>query len=389
MILKGGIIYTMEGDKPFVGDIRVQGGIIEEIDDQLIPTIDEEVFDCDGMLVFPGFIDPHTHLGVVEEGIGAEGADHNERNNPVTPTMKGYDGANPYDDCFRQSIENGVTSAGIGPGSANVISGEFSYIKLKGRNISDMIVKESIGMKCAFGENPKTVYGKSGKSPLTRMGIAAELRSILFKTVEYKEKKEKHIEEKGSDLLFEKDMSLESMIPVIEKKIPLKAHAHRADDILTAIRIAKEFDINMTLDHCSEGHFIPEFIAESGFPAIVGPTLGHRGKYETRNKTFATPGVLNDHGVLVSITTDHPVIPLRELRICAAYAAKYGMGKMEALKTITINAAKILGVDDTTGSLKVGKSADIVVWDSHPFDIFSSPALVLIDGEKAYINQNN
>ncbi|MGB3367457.1 MAG: amidohydrolase [Acidaminobacteraceae bacterium] len=387
MILKGGIIYTMEDSKPFIGDIRVEKGIIREIEYDIMNLKDEEVFDCDGMLVFPGFIDAHTHLGLAENGIGFEGNDVNERSKAITPNVKAIDGINPMDACFDEGISAGVTSVGVGPGSANVVGGEFTYIKLSGNNISDMIVRECVGIKCSFGENPKLVYGKKGKSPLTRIAIASELRNLLFKAKEYLEKKEEHLKENGDLNLFDKNYELEPMIRVIKGEIPLKAHAHRADDILSAIRIAKEFGVELTIEHCSDGHLIAEHVAASGFPAIVGPTFGHRTKFETKNKTFRTPNKLHEKGVKVAITTDHPVIPIRELRICGAYAAKYGMGKMEALKAITIYPAEILGVSDITGSLKVGKMADIVVWDSHPFDIFSDPKLVLIDGKKVLVSE--
>ncbi len=388
MILKGGIIYTMEDSKPFIGDIRVADGLIAEIEYEIIPFNDEEVFDCDGMLVFPGFIDPHTHLGLVEDGIGFEGDDVNERSKPITPNVRAIDGINPFDDTFKQAIRAGVTSVGVGPGSANVVGGEFTYIKLDGKNISDMIVRDCVGIKCAFGENPKVVYGKRDKAPLTRMAIASKLRELLFKTKEYMEKKEKHMVENGNLNLFDKDYELEPMTRVIKGEIPLKAHAHRADDILTAIRIAKEFDIKLTIEHCSDGHLIGEHVLESSYPAVIGPTFGHRTKYETKNKTFETPARLHELGVKVAVTTDHPVTPIRELRICGAYAAKYGLGKMEALKAISIYAAEILGVSDITGSIKVGKMADLVVWDSHPFDIFSDPKLVLIDGKKVLTSDN-
>lgn len=388
MILKGGIIYTMEDDKPFIGDIRVADGLIKEIDYEIVADKDEEVFKCDGMLVFPGFIDPHTHLGLAEDGIGFEGNDVNERSKAITPNVRAIDGINPMDNCFKEGIRAGVTSVGVGPGSANVVGGEFTYIKLNGSNISDMIVKECVGIKCAFGENPKVVFGKAGKSPLTRMAVVSELRNLLFKTKEYIEKKEAHIKENGNTYLFERNFELEPMVPVLKGEIPLKAHAHRADDILSAIRVAKEFGVKMTIEHCSDGHLISDHIAASGFPAIIGPTFGHRTKYETKNKTFETPIILHEKGVKIAITTDHPVTPVRELRICAAYAAKYGLGKMQALKAITIYAAEILGVDNITGSLKVGKMADIAVWDSHPFDIFSDPKLVLIDGKKVLVDKN-
>ncbi len=357
-------------DEPFFGDIRIKKGQIKEVGVGLKIAHNEKVIDASGLWVLPGFIDPHTHLGVGEEGIGFEGNDVNEHTRSITPEMRGIDAYNPADTAILESLQAGVTSAAIGPGSANVLGGLFSMVKLKHDCVDYAVIKEDVGMKCAFGENAKRVGQALDRAPVTRMAIAAQLREMLFKAREYHENKEKPAY----------DMKMESLIPALEKQVPLKIHVHRADDILTALRIVKEFNLNVTLDHCSEGHLIKEYIKESGASAIVGPTLGFRTKFETKNKTFETPGILNKAGILTAITTDHPVVPLRELRVCAAYAARYGMGQEEALKAITIYPAQIVGLDDKIGSIEVGKDADIVLWSGNPLEVFSEAKMVLIDG---------
>lgn len=380
ILIQNGKIHTMTSE-PFFGDIRIKKGKIESIGVGLKHKKDEKVIDASGMWVLPGFIDPHTHLGVGEEGIGFEGNDVNEYSSTVTPHLRGLDAYNPDDEAVRESVMAGVTAAAIGPGSANVVGGLFSMLKLRHDSVDKAIINDAVGMKCALGENPKRVGKETSRAPMTRMGTAAKLRETLFLAKEYHEKLKLH--EKDSDK-HEKpayDMKWEALIPVLEKELPLKIHVHRADDILTAIRIAKEFDLKFSLDHCSDGHLITDYIKQSGATAIVGPTLGFRTKMETRNKTFETPGVLHKAGIKTAITTDHPVIPLRELRICAAYAARYGMGQEEALKAITIYPAQLTGVDHRIGSLEEGKDADIVLWSGNPLEVFSEAKLVLIDGK--------
>ncbi|MDH8678617.1 amidohydrolase [Fusibacter bizertensis] len=382
LFIKNAKIYTMAGEVIENGCILVENGKIKEIGTDLVAPLDAQVIDGEGKNVFPGFIDAHCHIGMWEEGIGFEGADGNEMTDPVTPHLRAIDALNPRDEAFENAIKGGVTTAATGPGSANVIGGTFSVIKLHGNRIDDMIVKETLAMKCAFGENPKRVYNDKKMMPSTRMGTAAKLRETLAKTVEYRDKKVAA----GGDAskMPTYDMKLEAMLPVINKEIPLKAHAHRADDIFTSIRIAKEFDVLLTLEHCTEGHLIADQLAKEGYPAIIGPSFGNKSKFELNQKTFDTPGVLHKAGVKIAIMTDSPVIPLEYLPMAAALAHKAGLEEMEALKCISINAAEILGVDDRIGSIEVGKDADLVVWEGHPFDLQARVAFTLINGEVVY-----
>ena len=312
-------------------------------------------------------------MGITEEKKGMEGDDCNEGVDPITPSLRAIDAINPMDDAFHNAVKAGITAAMIGPGSSNVVGGQFVVVNNHGRCIDDMILKFPAALKVAFGENPKVNYSGMGKSPSTRMAIAAMLRKELLAAKQYL-----------SDDQKETDLRYEAFRPVLEKQIPLKAHAHRADDILTAIRIAKEFDIHMTLDHCSEGHLITEEIKAAGFPAIVGPDLASRNKIEVKNMAFKTAGILAKAGVLTAITTDHPVSLIQSLPICAALAVKEGMDMEDALAAITINAAKICQVDDKIGSLEPGKQADIVIFNGHPFDIFTQSMCTLIKGEIVY-----
>lgn len=332
-------------------------------------------------IVMPGLLEAHCHMGITEEKKGMEGDDCNETVNPITPYLRAIDAINPMDAAFDDALRAGITGAMIGPGSANVVGGSFAFLKTHGRNVDKLIIKAPAAMKAAFGENPKVNYGDQGKSPATRMAIAAMLREELFKASEYREKKKN-----GS--LKEPDFKYECWLPVLEGKIPLKAHVHRADDILTAIRIAKEFQLNMTLDHCSEGHLIAEEIKASGFPAIVGPDLASRNKIEVQNMAFKTVGILNRAGVKTAITTDHPVSLIQALPICAGLAAKSGMDEMEALKSITIYPAQICGVDKRVGSLEKGKDADIVLFNGNPLEIATRVMCTLINGEIAYADQS-
>jgi Imidazolonepropionase and related amidohydrolases len=382
LFIKNAKIYTMAGEVIENGCILVENGKIKEIGTDLVAPLDAQVIDGEGKNVFPGFIDAHCHIGMWEEGIGFEGADGNEMTDPVTPHLRAIDALNPRDEAFENAIKGGVTTAATGPGSANVIGGTFSVIKLHGNRIDDMIVKETLAMKCAFGENPKRVYSDKKMMPSTRMGTAAKLRETLAKTVEYRDKKVAA----GGDAskMPTYDMKLEAMLPVINKEIPLKAHAHRADDIFTSIRIAKEFDVLLTLEHCTEGHLIADQLAKEGYPAIIGPSFGNKSKFELNQKTFDTPGVLHKAGVKIAIMTDSPVIPLEYLPMAAALAHKAGLEEMEALKCISINAAEILGVEDRIGSIEVGKDADLVVWKGHPFDLQARVAFTLINGEVVY-----
>ncbi len=382
LLIKNAKIYTMAGEIIENGCILVENGKIKEVGADCVAPLDAQVIDAAGMNVFPGFIDAHCHIGMWEEGIGFEGADGNEMTDPITPHMRAIDALNPRDEAFENAIKGGVTTAATGPGSANVIGGVFSVVKLHGERIDDMIVKETLAMKCAFGENPKRVYNDKKMMPSTRMGTAAKLRETLAKTVEYRDKQLAAAGDASKMPTY--DMKLEAMLPVINKEIPLKAHAHRADDIFTSIRIAKEFDVLLTLEHCTEGHLIADQLAKEGYPAIVGPSFGNKSKFELNQKTFDTPGILHKAGVKIAIMTDSPVIPLEYLPMCAALAHKAGLDEMEALKCISINAAEILGVDERLGSIEVGKDADLVIWNGHPFDLQALVAYTLVDGNVVY-----
>jgi imidazolonepropionase-like amidohydrolase len=311
--------------------------------------------------------------------MGWEGMDYNEIVDPVTPQMRAIDSINPMDESLPLALRGGVTTACTGPGSANVVGGTFAAIKLVGKRVDNMTVKDSIAMKCAFGENPKGCYGQSGKkSPITRMAVAALLRELLFKTKRYMEDKEN-----GKNPGF--DMKLEAMIPVLKGEIPLKAHAHRADDIFTAIRVAKEFGVKLTLDHCTDGALIADELAKEGLPAFVGPSLGSKSKIELKNKSFETPAVLHEAGVPISIITDAPVIPLQYLPMCAGMAVSSGLPYEEGWKAITINPAVATGIGDRVGSLEAGKDGDAVIWNADPLVTVGASAYVtVVDGKVVY-----
>ena len=381
IFIKNGHIYTMAGKVMENGSILIKDGKIVEVGEDLKVPENAEVIDAQGRMITPGFIDAHCHLGMFEEGIGFEGSDGNEMTDPITPQLRAIDSINPMDISFREAYEGGVTTAVTGPGSANVIGGTFAALKTYGHRVDDMVIKDPVAMKIAFGENPKRVYNGQKKSPMTRMATASLLRETLFKAQSYMNKKENEDETKRPDY----DMKMEAMLPVLKREIPVKAHAHRADDIFTALRIAKEFNIDITLDHCTEGHLIAEDLAKEGKTAIVGPSFGSRSKFELQNKTFETPKVLIEAGVKVAITTDSPVIPLQYLSLCAGLAHKAGLDEMEALKAITINAAEIVGLEGRIGSIEAGKDADIVIFDGNPIkDIDYKTYMTIIDGKVVY-----
>ena len=385
MLIINGKVYTMEdgiGTRGYIGNgyVRTNGRYIEEVGamSQLRPVArKEDVLDVGGAWVMPGIIESHCHIGISEEKIGMIGDDCNEGTKPVTPTLRAIDAVNPMDAAFHDAIQGGITAVMVGPGSANVVGGQFLFMKTHGRCIDDMVVQNPAAMKVAFGENPKTCYGDKDEYPATRMGVAALLRKTLFEAVQYKKDKEN-----GS--LDNIDFEMEAWLPVLRKEIPLKAHAHRADDILTAIRIAKEFDLRMTIDHGTESHLIAEVIKEAGFPVIVGPDLTSRSKPEVQNMSFKTNRILHEHGVLFSIMTDHPVSMIQYLPLCAGLAVKQGLPMEAGLKAITINAAHICGVADKVGSLQAGKHADIAIFTGNPMEVFTETLYTMIDGRVVY-----
>ncbi|QEK11345.1 amidohydrolase [Crassaminicella thermophila] len=382
ILIRDGYIFTMEGKNYQKGSVLIENGKIKEIGEDIVAPLDATIIDATGKIVMPGMIDAHCHLGMWEDAIGFEGADGNEMTDPVTPHLKAIDGINPMDRTFEEAYQGGITSVATGPGSANVLGGQFVAIKTYGKRIDDMIIKEPLAMKCAFGENPKRVYHDRKQAPSTRMATAAILRENLFKAKEYLQKLEAAKEDPAKKPSF--DMKMEALVPVIKGEIPLKAHAHRADDIFTAIRIAKEFGVKITLEHCTEGHLIADYIKEEGLCAVVGPSFGERSKFELKNLTFETAGVLSKAGVKIALMTDHPVIPLQYLPMCAGLAVKMGMDEDTALKAITIHAAEILGIEDRVGSIKEGKDADIVIWNGHPFELQATVEYTLIDGNVVY-----
>ncbi len=383
LLIKNGKILTMAGLTYDKGSILINDKKIVEISDKISTNEKDisEIIDASNCWVLPGFIESHCHVGIIEERKGFEGDDCNEKNEPITPYLKALDAINPMDSAFHNALSAGITGLMVGPGSSNIVGGQFVFIKAYGRSIDKMVVLDPAAMKVAFGENPKSNYDSKSKMPTTRMAIGAMLREELFEAKKYYTKKQNS--KKNGDS-FDEDFRKECWIPVLEKKIPLKAHVHRTDDILTAIRLAKEFDLNLTLDHCTEGHLIAGEIKESGFPASIGPSLSTRNKVETRNLDFKTPGILSKEGIKVAVITDHPVTRIQDLIICAAFAAREGLGVEEGLKAITINAAEICNVADRVGSLEVGKDADIAIFNGHPMDIFTKTLYTIINGEIVY-----
>lgn len=375
--IKNGTLHTAVSKETFIADILIDGGKIVKIGKGLSAD-GAEVIDATGLHVYPGFVEAHCHIGLDGYGIGYEGHDYNELNDPVTPQVQAIDGINPFDPCMKMAAKAGVTCFATGPGSSNSIGGTFAAIKPVGTRVDNMIVKFPVAMKCAFGENPKRCYQKQGIS--SRMTNAAKIREALNKAKVYKAK----IEAAGDDAskLPAYDQKSEALIPVLNREIPLKAHAHQANDIFTAIRIAKEFGVGLTLEHVTEGHMIVDELAKENLPLAVGPTFGHASKFELQNKTWETPGILAKAGCHVSIITDAPVTPLHYLPLCAGLAIKAGMDEYDALRAVTINPAEHIGIADRVGSLEEGKDADVVIVDGCPFDVTGVIKHVLINGEE-------
>lgn len=373
LLIQQGTLYTMESDGPISADLLIHNGKIEKIAPDIPITDEMQVLDATGLLVFPGFIDAHSHIGISEEKITGIGDECNENTTPATPYLRAIDSIHPMDSAFHNALASGITGVMTGPGSSNPVGGQFAFIKTYGRCMDDMIVLAPAAMKISFGENPMTTYGMNGNSPSTRMGIAGIIREELFNAKQYLDNTP---EDSG-----EKNFRLECYRELFAKKIPLKAHVHRTDDIFTAIRIAKEFDLDLTLDHCTEGHLIAGELAKHGFPAIVGPSMSARSKKEVCESDFKTPGILKNAGLTIALTTDHPVCRLQYLPLCAALAVKEGMSEHEALRAITIDAARICRVDHRLGSLAAGKDADLCLWDGNPLELTSSVIKTLINGD--------
>ena len=376
LLIRNGLIFDAVHREPYTADILVKDGKIAEIGAGL--TADCPTFDAAGLHVYPGFVEAHCHIGLDGSGIGFEGDDCNEMTDILTPQLRAIDGIYPQDPTFREALEAGVTTVCTGPGSANVLGGQFAVIKTAGHRVDDMIVRPFAAMKCAFGENPKRCY--KDKNNYSRMSTAAKLREALLRAQEYDAKKQAAGDDPAKRPPL--DVKLEALLPVLHGEVPLKAHAHRADDIFTAIRIAKEFGVRLTLEHVTEGHLIAEDLAKEDYPMAVGPSLTHASKFELRNKTFTTPGILAKAGCRVSIIPDSPVIPQSYLPLCAALAVRAGMDPFDALRAITIRPAEHIGAADRVGSIERGKDADFVVMDG-PWDAVSSGVkAVFVNGEK-------
>ena len=377
MIIKNGLVFDAINRDPYTADIRVEDGRIAEISASITAAEGEECIDAAGLRVYPGFVEAHSHLGLDGWGVGFEGKDYNEMGDPCTPHLRSEDSFNPFDPTVAAAARGGVTTVATGQGSANPIGGTWIAVKTKGVCVDDMIIKTPIAMKCALGENPKRVYREKGNA--ARMSTASVIRGMLFKAREYLDKKEA-----AGDDIFKRpafDFKCEAMIPVLKKEIPLKIHAHQANDILTAIRIAQEFDALLTIEHVTEGHMIADKLENCPYPLAVGPTLTHASKFELQYKSWATPGILAAKGCHVSIITDSPVIPQEHLPLCAGLAVKAGMDPFDALKAITINPAEHIGVADSVGSIEVGKDADFVIADGDPMVSDTTIRYVLIDGQ--------
>lgn len=383
LVIRNATLYTItDGIKEGSLLVDDQGKIASIGDVDMEIPMGATVIDASGKILMPGMIDAHGHAGVYEEGLGFEGSDGNEMTDPVTPHLRTIDAINPHEEGIIEALRAGVTAMCILPGSANVIGGQGVTVHMHGYTVEDMIIKEDGGLKIAFGENPKRVYSGQKKTPSTRMATAAVLRENLVKAQNYMAKQEQAKDDPTK--FVERDLKMEVLVRVLKREIPVRAHAHRADDIMTALRIAKEFNLDISIEHCTEGHKITKELKEAGVWALVGPTISNRSKVELQELSFTTLKVLWEEGIPVTITMDHPVVPVGYLPTAAGYAVKAGLPYEEALKAITLNPAKVLGIADRYGSLEVGKMADLVLWSGDPLEIQSQVEQVFIHGEVVY-----
>jgi imidazolonepropionase-like amidohydrolase len=377
LLIKNAKVLTMAGPDVERGCILIDDGKIVQVGEGLSAPQGTETLDAQGMWALPGFVDAHCHLGMWEDGMGFEGADGNEATDPVTPQMRAIDAINPVDPCFREAREAGVTTACTGPGSANVIGGQFAAVKTWGVRIDDMILREPLALKAALGENPKRTYSEQKKAPSTRMANAAIFREAMVAAQEYKRKL-------GGENPPDRSLKMEILVDALEGRLPVKIHAHRADDILTAIRISKEFGLNYSIEHCTEGYMMPEVLRRENVKVIVGPLLSERSKIELRNLTYEAPRILHEAGVKFALMTDHPVIPLQYLPVTAALAVREGLPERVALEAITVNAAEIAGIAGRVGSLAPGKDADIALFSGNPLDFRVKAQIVYINGKEVF-----
>lgn len=375
----GGTIVPVTKKTIRNGTILVRGNKIISVGKSTRIPGKATVISAQGHFVLPGLIDAHTHLGIYEVGIREEGWDFNETTEPVSGQLRAIDAINPMERGFHYARCSGVTTVGVAPGSATPIGGAVAAIKTSGTVVDDMVVKDPVGIKAALGENPKRVGREFKRAPYTRMSTAAYLRTALVRAQNHmnscawaKTRKEQ---------MPSRDLTVESLVPVLRKKIPLRVHAHRADDIVTAVRIAEEFDIPIVIEHGTEAHKIAAWLAQKHIPVVAGPTIGTPTKVETQARSFKTLSLLKKAGILFSITTDHPFNAIHYLLLGAILGVKEGLDEQTALESITINPAKILGIDDRVGSLEPGKDADIVIFSGDPFDARNRVVRTFINGE--------
>lgn len=387
ILIKNAVLYTMDGD------IIPQGAVVfdeiiryvgkqSELSDGQFPVT--QVIDAEGMAVTPGLIDAHCHVGMFEDSLGFEGDDGNEDSDPVTPHLRAIDAVNPFDRAFADARSAGITAVVTGPGSANPIGGQFAALKTSGICVDDMIIKSPAAMKFALGENPKSVYHGKNQAPLTRMGTMALIRETLLKAQEYMELIALYEKEPEDRDKPDYDIKFEALIPVLKREIPVKIHAHRADDICSAIRLGKEFQIRVTIEHCTDGEAVLDILERERIPVMLGPTLSDRSKPELKSLSFSTYRALSDRGLSVAIITDHPEITIENLPLCAAMAVKHGMDSKKALEALTVTAAENCGIADRVGTLAVGKDADIAVFTKNPVEFDARAAYTFINGKLVY-----
>jgi imidazolonepropionase-like amidohydrolase len=365
VLLKNAIIYPISSAPIQNGDVLIENGKIAKIGVNLITDTDVKIIDCHQQYLFPGFIDVHTHLGLYDEGTGWAGNDANETVETMSPHVRAIDGVYPFDPAFSDAVKYGITTVHIMQGSANVIGGTTSVIKTVGKNIKNMVIQETAGLKIAFGENPKRIHSHGNKDSITRMGIMGMLREAFY-------------EAKNAD--NPESLRIAPLVKALKREIPVRIHAHRADDIISAVRFAEEFNLDLRIEHCTEGHLVADELAGLRLKVSVGPTMTRRSKVELKNKSWKTYQELTNHGVEVSITTDHPYTPIQYLNVCAAIAVREGLSDQKALEGITLTAARNLRIDDRLGSIEVGKDADLVLWSHHPFHFLAKPKWTMING---------
>lgn len=374
-------IFPMNAPPVELGYVKIDGDKISEISSGTPQDISENDIDAGGKIMFPGFIDAHCHLGLLGDGMGIEGDDVNEDTDPVTPHLRTIDGLNFTDKYFEDAVKAGVTTAITGVGSCNPVGGDFIAVKTYGRCADEMFIKQ-VGIKFALGENPKSTYSDKDMGPVTRMATAGLIREALYKAQRYMDDTQTAIE--NDDDLPEYDIKCEALIPLLKREVKAHFHCHRADDIMTAVRIAEEFDLDYVLVHCTEGHLIADLLGKRKANAIVGPVICDRGKPELSKMTTKNAGILYNNGVNIAICTDHPELPVDYLTASVAYCIKAGLPTMEGLKAITSTPAEMMGLDDKIGTISVGKDADLILLNGDPFEIMTEVTMTMINGKVVY-----